>query len=170
MNFRYCKNIALLLTIIFLQISCEKDLLQPDIDVELQRIIQENNLPSLSACVVKNDSIVWLQTYGYGDIENRNNATKETIYHVGSISKLIVVTAIMQLEEQGKIDLDEDITTYLPVVLRHPDFPNTPITTRMLLTHRASLSWPQSYDAEQGMWNQFEPDQGPHPVNGFHNF
>lgn len=138
-------------------------MLQPDTEVELQRIMQENNLPSLTACVVKNDSIVWSQTYGYSDIDNQKNATEETIYHIGSISKLFVVTAIMQLEEQGKISLDEDINTYLPLVLRHPDFPDIPITTRMLLTHRAGLSWPQSYDGEQGMWNQFELDQAPPP-------
>jgi CubicO group peptidase (beta-lactamase class C family) len=69
----------------------------------------------------------------------------------------------MQLEEQAKINLDEDINTYLPVDFRHPDFPNVPITTRMLLTHTAGLSWPQSYDGNKGMWNQFEPDQSPLP-------
>ncbi len=163
MNFKYCTHTGYLLTVILLLTSCENDLLQPDTERELQRMMQENDLPSLTACVINKDSIVWSQIYGYSDIENQKNATEETIYHIGSISKLIVVTAIMQLEEQGKINLDADINTYLPIAIRHPDFPDIPITIRMLLTHRAGLSWPQSYDGEQGMWNQFEPDEGPSP-------
>ena len=163
MSFKHSTYIAILFTLINLLTSCEKDLLQPDTETEIQRLMEENNLPSLTACVIKDDSLVWSQSYGYSDIENQKIATEKTIYHIGSISKLIIVTAIMQLEEQGKIDLDEDINTYLPIVFRHPDFPDIPITTRMLLTHTVGLSWPQSYDGEQGMWNQFEPDQGPPP-------
>jgi CubicO group peptidase (beta-lactamase class C family) len=75
----------------------------------------------------------------------------------------MIGTAVMQLEEQGKINLDEDINMYLPIAFRHPNFPNEPITTRMLLTHRAGLSWPKSYDPWNGMWNQFDRDQGPSP-------
>lgn len=148
---------------IILLSGCAKDLLQPDTEFELQRIAREHQLPSLAAGIFKDDSMVWSQTFGYGNIQTKNRATVETIYHIGSISKLFVVTAIMILEEQGKIDLDEDINLYLPVVLRHPDFPGIPITARMLLTHRAGLSWPQSYDSEQGMWNEFAPDQAPSP-------
>lgn len=163
MNFKYCTHIAFLFTITILLTSCEKDLRQPDTEDEMQQLMLENNLPSLTACVIKNDSIVWSQTYGYSDIENQINASEKTIYHIGSISKLFIVTAIMQLEEQGKVDLDEDISSYLSLVFRHPIYPDIPITTRMLLTHTAGLSWPQSYDGEQGMWNQFEPDHGPSP-------
>jgi len=142
---------------------CEKEVLKHDIETEIQQLIEENNLPSVSACIIKDDTIVWSQNVGYRDKENDIEVDDETIYHIGSISKLFIVTAIMQLEEEGKIDLDEDINNYLPIVFRHPDFPGIPITTSLLLTHTAGLSWPQSYDGEKGMWNQFEPDQGPPP-------
>jgi CubicO group peptidase (beta-lactamase class C family) len=143
--------------------SCEKAVIRHDIDVEIEQLVQSYNLPSLSACVIRNHEIVWSQTYGYGDIENQIEATDETIYHVGSISKLFIVSAIMQLEEQGMLDIDRDINHYLPIVFRHPTYPDVPITARMLLTHTAGLAWPQSYDGEQGMWTDYEADQAPPP-------
>lgn len=143
--------------------SCEKEVILHDVETELPQLLTASNLPSFSACIVKDDTIVWSEFYGYSNKDNGTAADEETMYHIASISKLFIVTSIMQLEEQGKINLDEDVNTYLPFDLRHPDFPDVPITTRMLLTHAAGLSWPQSYDGEQGMWNQFEPDQSPPP-------
>ena len=163
MNFKYVFHCLFLFIVISITTGCEKEVSQNNIEVELQQLMVEYNLPSVSACVIKDDTIVWSQTCGYSDSENKIEATEETIYHIGSISKLFIVTAIMQLEEQGKLDLDEDINTYLPVILRHPYFPDIPITARMLLTHTAGLAWEQSYDGERGMWNQFDPDQGPPP-------
>jgi len=143
--------------------ACEKEAILHDIDSELPKLIENNSLPSLAACVVKDDSIMWSRNYGFSNQENATRVDEGTIYHIGSISKLFIVTAIMQLEEAGDINLDEDISNFLPIVFRHPDFPDIPITARMLLTHVAGLSWPGSYDGEQGMWNRFPLDGGPPP-------
>ncbi len=143
--------------------SCNSDVVSKDLDLELQALISQHDLPSLSACIFKEGKIIWLKTYGLADKERAIEVDEGTIYHLGSISKLFVVTAVMQLEEQGVLDLDEDISSYLPENFRHPQFPDIPISTRMLLTHTAGLSWPQSYDAFNGMWDQFDPDQGPTP-------
>lgn len=58
---------------------------------------------------------------------------------IASISKLAVAYGAMALVERGVLELDEDVSTYLGWSLRHPEFPNTPITVRLLLSHRSSL-------------------------------
>ncbi len=163
MNFRTILGWAFLTLGIHFFSGCEKEAVQHDIEEEIQQLLTKYDLPSLSACIIKNNDIVWSKNYGYSNLGDGIETDDETIYHIASISKLFIVTAIMQLEEQGKIDLDDDISNYLPITLRHPSFSNTPITCRMLLTHTAGLSSPQGYDGENGMWNQFEPDQGPPP-------
>ena len=143
--------------------GCEKDIPQPDIDMEIQKLMVKYDLPSIAACVIKRNRIVWTGIYGYSDKENQIPASAETIYYVGSISKLFIATAIMQLEEQGKIDIDEDINNYLDVSIRNPHFPDIPITVRMLMTHTAGIAWPQTYSEALGLWEQFPPDQAPAP-------
>lgn len=143
--------------------SCEKEVPEHDIDVEIQKVMTEYDLPSVSACVIKDDAIVWAQSYGYSDKENQIEATDETIYHVASISKLFIATAIMQLEEQGKINIDEDINNYIPISIRNPHFPETSITARMLLTHTSGIAWPQTYREALGIWEHFDADQAPSP-------
>jgi CubicO group peptidase (beta-lactamase class C family) len=174
---KYFLHAIFLLSVYLLFNGCEKDVIQHDIDIEIQQLMQEKGLPSLAACVIKNGEIVWSEFDGYSDGGKQKEVTNETIYHIGSISKLFIVTAIMQLESQGLIDIDNDINQYLPIDLRHPDFPDIPITTRMLLTHTAGLAWPKSYNGQRGMWNSFEPDMAPPPmvwvpefltVNGIH--
>jgi CubicO group peptidase (beta-lactamase class C family) len=63
--------------------------------------------------------------------------TDQTIQNIGSISKTITATAVMQLWERGKFKLDDDVNKYLPFQVRNPHFPDDPITFRQLLTHKA---------------------------------
>lgn len=143
--------------------SCEKDVPTRNIDVEIRAIMDERNLPSVSACILNANGVVWQKTYGYADLSGKVPATFETVYHVASISKLVVAMAIMQLEEQGMVDLDADVDLYLPVSIRNPHFPETPITLRMLLTHSAGIAWPQTSQEAGALWEHFEPDQAPRP-------
>lgn len=108
-------------------------------DIQM-RILQSFMLsPSLSVCVVNNDGIIFSKGYGYADIKSRRTPDLHTIYPVGSISKTITTTALLQLYEQSLFDLDEDVNNYLPFDLRNPNFPDQTITFRMLLSHRASI-------------------------------
>jgi CubicO group peptidase (beta-lactamase class C family) len=163
MNFNQWPKLGCVFLISFLLVSCEKEVVLHDIDAEIQQLMQEHELPSLSACIIKDETIVWSRYYGHSDLGNGVQASEQTIYHIASISKLFIVTAIMQLEEQGRINIDADINTYLPISLRHPSFPDVPITTRFLLTHTSGLAWPQSYNGNLGLWVSFEQDQAPPP-------
>jgi CubicO group peptidase (beta-lactamase class C family) len=66
-------------------------------------------------------------------------ADADTLYRIASISKLVTTVAAMRLVEDGKLDLDRDISDYLGYKLRNPHFPNDPITARMLMNHTSSL-------------------------------
>ena len=61
--------------------------------------------------------------YGFSDVKNKIPMSDNTIQNIGSISKTITGAAAMQLVEQGKLNLDEDINTYLPFTVIHPTFP-----------------------------------------------
>lgn len=70
---------------------------------------------------------------------------------IASITKLHVALGVMRLVEQGKIDLDEDVSGHLGWTLRNPSFPDRPITLRLLLSHRSSLRDEISYALPLGM-------------------
>jgi len=111
-----------------------------DIDQKIQSYMKAGHMPSVSTCIVKNNSLVWSKTYGHANILSNKKATDDTIYLAGSISKTITSTAFMILYEKGLVDLDEDANNYLPFKLRNPKYPDVNITIRMLLSHQSSLS------------------------------
>ena len=63
-----------------------------------------------------------------------------TCFRIASVTKWVTAIGLMTLYDQGKLDLDRDISDYLPFTVRNPAYPNTPITARMLMSHTSSLS------------------------------
>jgi CubicO group peptidase (beta-lactamase class C family) len=109
-------------------------------------LLQISHYPGMSACVISNTTVVWKKGYGFSDIEAHKPATNQTIYVVASITKTITSTALMQLYEQGLFNLDDDVNMYLPFAVRNPNYPDDPITIRMILSHSSSFtSDPPSY-------------------------
>ena len=118
----------------------EAELATDTFDDQITELMNNSHLPSLAVAIIKNESIVWSEGYGFADIKHQKRPTNETVYMIASISKTFATTAIMQLWEQGCFDLDDDINEYLPFSVRNPNYPNVPITFRMLLSHRSSIS------------------------------
>jgi len=101
----------------------------------------------LGACIIKDGSVVWSKGFGWADIEKKIPYDPErTIQNIGSVSKTITATAVMQLWEQGKFRLNDDVNDYLSFVVRNPRFPDVPITFKQLLTHRSSIMDGPPYD------------------------
>jgi CubicO group peptidase (beta-lactamase class C family) len=96
--------------------------------------------PSIATCIIDDNEIAWSHAYGYYDIENKKEATTQTLYLQASVSKTVTATALMQLYEKGLFNLDDDVNEYLPFNLRNPNYPDIPITIRMILSHRSSLA------------------------------
>lgn len=97
--------------------------------------MSENSVPGLSAAVVLDGEPRWSQGFGMADLENSSPATSSTLFRLGSISKPISATAVLQLWERGKLDLDAPVQRYCP------EFPQKEwlITTRELLGHLGGI-------------------------------
>jgi CubicO group peptidase (beta-lactamase class C family) len=96
--------------------------------------LERENIAGAVVLVVKDGKILTAKGYGYSDVDKKVPVTVDaTLFRPGSISKLFTWTAVMQLVEQGKLDLDKDINTYLDFKIP-ATFPQ-PITLRNLMTH-----------------------------------
>jgi serine beta-lactamase-like protein LACTB len=94
-----------------------------------------NSVPGISVAVVQDGALVWSQGFGMADLENFVPATSLTLFRLGSVSKPITATAILELSERGKLDLDAEVQKYCQA------FPKKewPITTRELLAHLGGI-------------------------------
>lgn len=102
------------------------------LDEKAQGVVSNGKLPSLQIAVIYQNQLEWSKSYG-------QNASPDSVYMNGSVQKVIDATAVLQLHERKVIDLDSDISNYVPFQVKHPGYPDTPITVRMLLSHRSGL-------------------------------
>lgn len=93
------------------------------------------------------DGVVSTDAEGFADVAAQRRVSADDPVRIASISKLVTAIGAMRLVEEGKLDLDEDVSTRLGWRLRPPAFPDTPITLRMLLSHRAGLTDAAGYYA-----------------------
>ena len=113
--------------------------LESYMDGLIQTYMEENNIAGATVSLVKDGDAILLKGYGYADVENRLEVDPDsTLYRIGSISKMFVWTAIMQLAEQGKLDLETDVNSYLDN-FKIPDTFAKPITLKHLMTHSAGF-------------------------------
>ncbi|MGH7490858.1 MAG: serine hydrolase [bacterium] len=109
---------------------------------ELERIVnyemEDKGLPALSIALVDDQETVWARGFGMADPDHQTPATAQTVYRVGSVSKLFTDIGVMQLVEKGELDLEAPVTEYLPEFKPQNSFDKT-ITLRQLMSHRAGL-------------------------------
>ncbi len=108
------------------------------LDAFIRREMADKQLPGVSIALVEDRQIVWQQGYGFSDPKAKTPITADTVFRVGSVSKLFTDIAVMQQVERGKMDLDAPVTKYLPDFQPRNSF-GTPITLRQLMSHRAGL-------------------------------
>jgi len=116
------------------------------LDRTLDSLHTAYGMAGMSVVVVRNGSITASKGYGTADVARQISITDSTLYRIASISKSVTATALMQLYEQGKFALDEDVSRYLGFALRNPNFPSDSVTFRTLLSHTASLRDGSGYD------------------------
>ena len=105
-------------------------------------LIEQYQIPGCSIALLQNNKIVWLQAYGYADLDSGRILTWDTPMRVQSISKPVSAWGVMKLVEQGMIDLDAPVSQYLKSwSLPEMDYPSEAITVRRLLSHTAGLPW-----------------------------
>ena len=104
-----------------------------ELENKIEYLRKLGDIPSLTAGIVVDDSLLWIK--GFGEQEEL-----DTVYNIGSITKPIIATGILKLQERGLISLDDEASSYLPFQLVHPAYPDKPITIRMLLSHQSGLN------------------------------
>ncbi len=112
--------------------------------------MEQKGLPAVSIALVHDQRIVWAEGFGFADPAAGIAATAETVYRVGSVSKLFTDIAVMQRVEAGEIDLDAPVADYLPE-FAPSNSSGIPITLRQLMSHRSGLV------REPPVGNYFDP-------------
>jgi CubicO group peptidase (beta-lactamase class C family) len=93
-----------------------------------------SDIAGATVSVVKDGKLLFAKGYGYADVQKKQRVSpQDTLFRPGSISKLFTWTAVMQLFEQGKLDLDRDVNEYLDFKI--PDAFGKPITLKNIMTH-----------------------------------
>jgi serine beta-lactamase-like protein LACTB, mitochondrial len=105
------------------------------IEKAVASFMSANSIPGLSAAVVLEGEPRWSQGFGMADLENSSPATSSTLFRLGSISKPISATAVLQLWERGKLELDAPVQKYCPELPQK----EWPVTTRELLGHLGGI-------------------------------
>jgi len=111
----------------------------------LRQIMGDLKLPGLAAAVLVKGEVLYLDALGLANLEHNQPMTPDTLINVGSVSKLITSSALMLLVEKGKVDLDSDVSQFLPFPVKHPS--GKPITSRQLLTHSSGILDSEAYSA-----------------------
>lgn len=141
---------------------------EEEFNKEIQTIIEQNNTVGLAVVAVNNGEVVYSNTYGYKNLETKEPLKENDIFRIASISKSFTATAIMQLVEQGKLNLDQDVSELVGFSVRNPKYPEKVITLKMLLSHTSSMNDsngyftinainPDSSATWQTAWNSYEP-------------
>jgi D-alanyl-D-alanine carboxypeptidase len=110
------------------------------LDAWIAESVERRDQPGLSIGIVYDQDLIWANGYGFADVETKRAATPSTIYRIASITKLFTATAVMQLRDQGKLRLDDNVDKHLPWFrIKDPFASDPPITIWHLMTHLAGL-------------------------------
>ncbi len=109
-------------------------------------------IPAMSMVLVRGKEVLWAEGFGLADVSGKIAATPDTLYRAGSLAKPLTAIAVMQLAEDGRIDIDQPLAAYLPSFSIRSRFDTSaePITVRSVLSHHAGLPT----DLNKGMWTE----------------
>jgi CubicO group peptidase (beta-lactamase class C family) len=130
------------------------DRYKQQLEPQLQQMVRDQNIPGLALGVIENGRLAYAGGFGVMKIGEPQPITSETLFHMASITKPFVATSVMQLWEQGKVDLDAPVTRYVPYFRLH-DSRYSQITVRQMLSHISGMP-----DVEDYGWDKPEYDDG----------
>ena len=138
-------TLVILLILIAYPASAQTQLsadLREKIDKLAADALAQTGVPSASVAVVKDGQIVYSKAYGNARLDPKTPATPEMRYSIGSISKQFTAAAILLLQEQGKLSLNDKVAKFIPDLTRANE-----VTIRQLLSHTSGYQdyWPQDY-------------------------
>lgn len=120
--------------------SQSKSNVSKDLAEELNDFRKTSLIPGFAVSIVNEKGVLYSKGFGVADVKNNAAFTPLTVNWVGSISKTFIALAVMKLVEQKKLSLDDPVNSILPYKIVNPNFPNSPITVRHLVTHTSSFT------------------------------
>ena len=108
-------------------------------------VMKEFNAVGISAAVVKDGKIVYNESFGYKNLDEKIPLGNDDVMRIASISKSFTATSLMQFVDKGVISLDDDVSDLIGFKIRNPHHPDVPITLRMVLSHTATIKDPADY-------------------------
>ncbi len=108
------------------------------LDTFFQHLIDSINIPGLAVAITQNDNVYYARAFGVRNIDTKEPLQPDNLFHVASVSKPFVATAIVQLAEKGKMKLDEKLITYLPY-FKLADERYKKITIKHMLNHTSGF-------------------------------
>lgn len=115
--------------------SNQQPTIESTVDEAVKVYVLRSGVPGVTVDLAQNGNTIYAQGYGYSDVSTKQAAKPTDIFEIGSITKQFTAAIIMKLQEQGKLHVDDSMSTYLPQY----GFPSA-ITLRMLLTHTSGLA------------------------------
>jgi len=119
-----------------------------DLDGLVATQMKAGGLPGLSAAVARYGRTIYATAQGLADLASQRPVTSETMFHIASITKTVTATAVLQLAQQGRLQLDASVAPHLDFPLAHPRLPDQPITFRQLLNHTSGISDAHYYEVD----------------------
>ncbi len=115
--------------------------LKRELDSEVPEILKKNKAPGVAIAFVHSDKVIGFKAYGFADLDRKTQITAETMFNVASISKVVTAWGVMQLVQQGKVDLDKPINNYLKRwKIPESNYGTNEVTLRNVLSHTSGLS------------------------------
>ncbi len=109
----------------------------------IDSVMRARNIPGLSIAVSMDGNVVWSEGFGYANLEQQTSVTSTTKFRIGSVSKSLTSVALGQLYEQGKLDFDSPVQSYVP---SFPEKEKGEVTVRLLAGHLAGI---RHYDGRE---------------------
>src|SRR5215831_6723057 len=109
----------------------------PILDKFIEQYLSAMNAPGMALALANSEGIVRVNSYGFADLESKAPVTPDLLFEIGSITKSFVALTLLQLKDEGKLDLGRPILEYLPWLPIETNY--GPVTTHHLLTHTSGL-------------------------------
>ena len=146
--------LSVILCILFASLpSLATAIMSEEIGGQVDAIFKKSQTVGGALVVFRNGKIEYTRYYGYQDAENQIPATKNTYFRLASVTKMVTGIGLLQLREQGLLELDRDISDYFGYPIANTHYPDTPITLRQIMS-RSTVDRPIS------ILSRIESDRG----------
>src|SRR5688572_5238720 len=126
----------------------------PEVETYLQSLIDTAGIAGVTIAITNAQDIVYSKGFGVTNTDTKEQLQPNHIFHVASVSKTFTATAVMQLAEQGRLDINKPLITYLPYFKLNDDRYKT-ITIKQMLNHTSGIP-----DVEDYEWEKAVSDEG----------